>query len=82
VVVDESGNFEVTSLKPGTYRVLALSHFQPRDERESLDAALKAILDNFFDRSEQLLGKCGYHLGELKVTGKQTELWDYSFERE
>ena len=82
VVVDESGNYEVGTLKPGTYRILALSHFQPRDKRESIDASLKGILDNFFDRSEQLLGKCRYRLDELKYSGKKTELWDHSFERE
>lgn len=81
-VVDDAGNFEVNSLKPGTYRILALSHFQPRDEKQPLNASLKGILDNFFDRSEQLLGKCRYHLGELKYSGKDAELWDHSFERE
>lgn len=81
-IVDESGNFEIASLKSGTYRVLALSHFQPRDMRESLDASLKGILENFFDRPEQLLGKCGYHFGEIKLTGQETELWDHSFERD
>ncbi len=81
-VVDESGNFEIGALKAGTYRILALSHFQPRDKRDTIDGSLKGILDNFFDRSEQLLGKCRYHLGELKYSGKETELWDHSFERE
>ena len=80
-VVDESGNFEIGALKPGTYRILTLSHFQPRDKRESIDASLKGILDNFFDRSEQLLGKCRYHFAELKYSGKQTEFY-HSFERE
>lgn len=81
-VVDESGNFEIGALKPGTYRILALSHFQPRDKGETLDGSLKGILDNFFDRSEQLLGKCRYHAGQLKYSGKETELWDHQFERE
>lgn len=81
-VVDDSGNFEIGGLKPGTYRILALSHFQPRDKRETLDGSLKGILDNFFERSEQLLGKCRYHVGQLKYSGKETELWDHSFERE
>lgn len=81
-VVDDSGNFEVGSLKPGTYRILALSHFQPGEDKAPIDASLKGILDSFFDRSEQLLGKCRYHLRELKYSGKETELWDHSFERE
>ena len=73
---------QIGVLKAGTYRILALSHFQPRDKRDTIDGSLKGILDNFFDRSEQLLGKCRYHLGELKYSGKETELWDHSFERE
>ncbi|MCX7422522.1 MAG: hypothetical protein NT013_23665 [Planctomycetia bacterium] len=81
-VVDELGNYEIGTLKPGTYRIVALSHFQPRDKRETLDGSLKGILDNFFDRSEQLLGKCRYHVGQLKYSGKETELWDHQFERE
>ena len=81
-VVDESGNYEIGTLKPGTYRIVALSHFQPRDKRESLDGSLKGILDNFFERSEQLLGKCRYHVDQLKYSGKETELWDHQFERE
>lgn len=81
-VVDESGNYEVGTLKPGTYRIVALSHFQPRDKRETIDGSLKGILDNFFERSEQLLGKCRYHVDQLKYSGKETELWDHQFERE
>lgn len=81
-IVDEGGNFESTSLKPGTYRILALSHFQPRDDRASVEASVKALLDNFFDKPEQLLGKCRYQVGELKVSGQTPALWDHSFERD
>lgn len=81
-VVDDNGNFEISSVKPGTYRVLALSHFQARDDRETLDPSVKILLDNYFDKPDQLLGKCQFHLGEVKVSGTQTEPWDYSFERE
>jgi hypothetical protein len=81
-VVDDSGNFEIPSLKPGTYRIVALSHFQSRDEKAAIEPQVKSLLDNYFDRSEQLLGKCRYHLGELKASGQRTEPWDFSFERE
>ncbi len=81
-IVDDAGNFEVGNLKPGTYRVVALSHFQPHTEKTKLDSASKGILDPYFERPEQLLGKCSYHIGEVKISGKETELWDFSFERE
>lgn len=82
VIVDDEGNFASTSLKPGTYRILALSHFQPRDERTATEPAVKALLDTYFDRPEQLLGKCRYQLAELKVSGQAPALWDHLFERE
>jgi hypothetical protein len=81
-IVDDSGNFEIPSLKPGTYRIVALSHFQSRDEKAAIEPQVKSLLDNYFDRSEQLLGKCSYHIGEVKVSGKEAELWDFSFARE
>lgn len=81
-IVDEAGDFAAAALKPGTYRVLALSHFQPRDDRSPMDASLKALLESFFDKPEQLLGKCRYHLDDLKVSGQEPALWDFSFERD
>ena len=81
-IVDDAGNFESTALKPGTYRVLALSHFQPRDDKAPIEASVKGLLDSYFDKPEQLLGKCRYQFAELKVSGQDAALWDYLFERE
>lgn len=80
-VVGDNGSFEVPTLKPGTYRLLALSHFQPRDD-QPIDPATKSLLDAYFDKPDQLLGKCRYHVEEIKVQGTQTVKWNYSFERE
>lgn len=81
-IVDDAGNFESAALKPGTYRILALSHFQPRDDRAAIEPSAKALLESYFDKPEQLLGKCRYQLAELKVSGQDPALWDYFFERE
>lgn len=81
-IVDDAGNFESAALKPGTYRVLALSHFQPRDDRAAIEPSVKALLESYFDKPEQLLGKCRYQFAELKVSGQESALWDHSFERE
>lgn len=81
-IVDDAGNFESTALKPGTYRILALSHFQPREDRAAIEPSVKALLESYFDKPEQLLGKCRYQLAELKVTGQDAEIWDHLFERE
>lgn len=81
-IVDDAGNFESVALKPGTYRILALSHFQPRDDRAAIEPSVKALLESYFDKPEQLLGKCRYQLAELKVSGQDVALWDHLFERE
>ncbi|TXT22061.1 MAG: hypothetical protein FD138_3781 [Planctomycetota bacterium] len=81
-IVDDAGNFESTALKPGTYRVLALSHFQPRDDKAPIEVSVRALLESYFDKPEQLLGKCRYQFAELKVSGQDAALWDHLFERE
>lgn len=81
-IVDDAGNFESTALKPGTYRVLALSHFQARDDKAPIEASVRGLLDSYFDKPEQLLGKCRYQSAELKVSGQDAALWDHLFERE
>lgn len=81
-IVGEDGNFESAALKPGTYRILALSHFQPREGRAAIEPSTKALLESYFDKPEQLLGKCRYQLDELKVSGQAPALWDHLFERE
>ncbi|RLT11766.1 MAG: hypothetical protein DWI21_02235 [Planctomycetota bacterium] len=81
-IVDDAGNFESTALKPGTYRILALSHFQSREDRAAIEPSVKALLESYFDKPEQLLGKCRYKLADLKVSGQDAEIWDYLFERE
>ena len=80
--VDDAGNFESSALPPGTYRILALSHFQRRDDRAPIEPELKGLLDSYFDKPEQLLGKCRYQIDKVKVSGNEPAPWDYSFERE
>lgn len=81
-IVDDTGNFESAALKPGAYRILALSHFQPREDRAAIEPSVKALLESYFDKPEQLLGKCRYQLAELKVSGQAPAIWDHLFERE
>ena len=80
--VDETGNFESAALPPGTYRILALSHFQPRNDRAPIEPEVKGLLDSYFDKPEQLLGKCRYRLDTVKVSGNEPAPWDHSFEIE
>ncbi len=80
--VDDAGYFESTALPPGTYRILALSHFQRRDDRVPIEPEVKGLLDSYFDKPEQLLGKCRYKIDEVKVSGNAPAPWDHSFDRE
>ncbi len=80
--VDDAGNFESAALPAGTYRILALSHFQPRNDRAQIEPEVKGLLESYFDKPEQLLGKCRYRLDTVKVSGNEPAPWDHSFERE
>lgn len=82
MTVDDDGNFESSALPAGTYRILALSHFQARSDRTPIESEDKLLLESYFDKPEQLLGKCRYRLDKLTVSGNKTELWDYLFDRE
>lgn len=80
--VDDTGNFESAALPPGTYRILALSHFQSRNDRTPIEPEVKGLLDSYFDKPDQLLGKCRYKIDEVKVSGNEPAPWDFSFDRE
>jgi hypothetical protein len=80
--VDETGNFESTALPPGTYHILALSHFQARNDRAPIEPEVKGLLECYFDKPDQLLGKCRYRLDTVKVSGNEPAPWDHSFEIE
>ena len=78
-IVDEKGNFAISLPEAGSYQILILSRYQSRDEEEPLEAALIKLLELYFDRPEQLLGRVGYHFGQVRYKGMGTEIWDDSF---
>ncbi len=80
-VVDEEGNFEIALPGAGLYHILVLSHYQPRDEEQPLEPPLESLLESYFDRPEQLLGRVSHHFSQVRYKGEGTEIWDHSFER-
>jgi hypothetical protein len=78
-IVDEKGNFTISLPEAGLYQILILSRYQSRDEEKPLEAALIKLLELYFDRPEQLLGRVGYHFGQVRYKGTGTEIWDDSF---
>ena len=78
-LVDEEGNFEISLPAAGTYHILVLSNYQPRDSDEVIEAALLNLLSQYFDRAEQLLGQAAFHSAQIRYKGDKAEVWDHSF---
>jgi hypothetical protein len=78
-LVDEDGSFEISLPAAGTYHILVLSNYQPRDTAEAIEASLLNLLSQYFDRSEQLLGRAAYHSAQIRYKGAEPVVWDHSF---
>jgi hypothetical protein len=74
---DEAGKFRL-DVPAGTYQLLVLSHFQSRDESETVDAELRKLLTTYFDKPDDLLGRVKFNFGPLRVKGTG-DVWDHSF---
>lgn len=74
--VDSEGKYRLP-IEAGTYRVLVLSHFQPREESVT-DPALNKLLAEYFDKPEELLGRVQFQFSPLRVKGTG-DVWDHSF---
>ena len=78
-LVEEDGSFEISLPAAGTYHILVLSNFQPRDTAEAIEGSLLNLLSQYFDRSEQLLGRAAYYSAQIRYKGAEPEVWDHSF---
>ncbi len=74
--VDATGSYRVP-IEAGSYRLLVLSHFQPRDAAVS-DPGLDRLLSEYFDQPEELLGRVQYRFSPLRIKGTG-DMWDYAF---
>jgi len=74
--VGEDGRYQLP-IEAGTYRVLVLSHYQPRDDSPA-DPDLDKLLHDYFDKPTELLGKIQFRLAPLRVKGTG-DIWDHSF---
>jgi hypothetical protein len=78
-LVDEEGNFTIALPTAGTYHILVLSNYQPRDTDEAIEASMLNLLSQYFDRAEQLLGRAAFHSAQIRYKGDKAEVWDHSF---
>ena len=74
--VDDDGAFKLP-IEAGSYRVLVLSHFQPREEI-SVAPELDKLLSGYFQNPESVLGRVEYEFSPLRIKGAG-DVWDHSF---
>lgn len=80
-IVGEDGQYEIALPAAGNYHILVLSRFQPESGDAKPEPGLKSLLEAWFSRPEQLLGRVRHHLGLVNYKGTEPSLWDHSFER-
>jgi len=76
-IADDAGQFQL-DLPAGTYQLLVLSHFTSRDEKAPLNTDLQKLMNTFFEKPDELLGRVQFHFGPLRVKGTG-DVWDHSF---
>ena len=74
--VDDRGGYRLP-IEAGSYRILVLSHFQPRPGGDA-DPALDKLLSEYFDKPEDLLGRVQHQFSPLRIKGTG-DTWDHSF---
>ena len=74
--VDDHGGYRLP-IEAGSYRMLVLSHFQPRPDGDP-DPALDKLLSEYFDKPEDLLGRVQHQFSPLRIKGTG-DTWDHSF---
>lgn len=78
--VGEDGAFHLELPAPGTYRLLAISHYQSREGPPGLGGEMTALLDAWFDRPGALLGQVRFEEGQIRYNGDRPVSWDHTFE--
>lgn len=78
--VNEAGEFHLELPAAGTYRVLAISHYQSREGTPETSAEFAALLEAWFDRPTALLGQVRFETGQVRYNGEQPVGWDHTFE--
>jgi hypothetical protein len=73
----DSGKFQL-NVQAGSYRLLVLSHFQPRDDKQPIDPELFKLLAIYFDKPDDVIGRVRVEFTTLRVKGTG-DIWDHSF---
>ena len=81
-VVDEQGMYSCELPQAGEYHLIVLSRHLERTETEPLEAPIRTLLGEYFDRPQQLVGQLKFHVSEVTYRGEVTEIRDHTFGRE
>lgn len=79
-VVDGDGEFSVSLPAAGEYRILVVSHFKERETGNQPPSSLIALLKEYFDGPQRLLGRLAYYYGHVRYKGGGPVVWDHSFD--
>lgn len=80
-VIGADGTFTLVLPSAGTYQVVVLSHYQAREDGESLPAAVEQILAKYLDRPTQLVGDGQVEFARVlwKGVGNDPVSWSHTF---
>ncbi len=80
-IAKANGSFRVELPQPGTYQVIALSHYQGRSPDAAGPEDARKVLEEIFDRPDQLVGKLAFHVAEINLPEAGAVIWDHTFSR-
>jgi hypothetical protein len=79
-ITTDDGVFDLKLKSSGQFHVLVLSNSLSREPSDE-DPAVEQIVGQYFDRSNQLLGRVKYYMEKIRYSGDGTEPLDHSFQR-
>jgi hypothetical protein len=79
-ITSDDGGFDLKLKSSGQFHVIVLSNSLSREPIDE-DPAVEQIVGQYFDRSNQLLGRVKYHAEKVRYSGDGTEPLDHSFQR-
>lgn len=79
-ITSDDGGFDVTLKSSGQFHVIVLSNSLSREPSDE-DPTVEQLIAQYFDRSNQLVGRVKYHMEKVRYSGDGTEPWDFSFQR-
>lgn len=80
VTADAEGRYEIVLNSAGKYRLLIISRYQARPD-STLDPELEAVLKEWFDQPQALLGQMQSLIAEIQFDGEKSALRDHLFPR-